>query len=992
MRTTLLFRKVLLFIFLFPLPVFCLAQASREWVKRHNGTSSFSSDNAHAVAVDASGNVYVTGGIENSETGSDYTTIKHDKDGNILWKAKYNGSDSANDVAAAIAVDASGNVYVTGYSKGSATGYDYATIKYGSDGSQKWLARYSGPGNFPDEANAIAVDAAGNVYVAGFSTAGATNKDYVAIKYNAAGAQLWVKKYNGPGNLADEVTALAVDASGNVYVTGYSKGSAATDYDYATIKYTAAGVQQWLARYNGPANKPDYANALRVDASGNVYVTGYSAGSTSGGDYATVKYTAAGVQQWAARYNGPANISDEAIDLAADAAGNVYVTGYSKGANYTAEYATIKYNAAGVQQWAAKYNSSSLGFSFNMPSALSMDASGNVYVTGLSAVDDYLYSGDFATVKYNNAGVQQWVKRYNGPGNWYDAADALAVDGNGNVYVAGDSWGTGTGNDYATLKYNAAGTQLWAKRESGTGNGKENAAAIAGDASGNVWVTGSGSLKNDKYNEPAADYLTIWYNADGSRKWEKRYNGPADDDDQATALAADASGNVYVTGLSYGSATGYDYATIKYGNDGSQKWATRYSGSGNFPDEANAIAVDAAGNVYVTGSSESSATGKDFATIKYNAAGVQQWVKKYNGSANLPDEASALAVDASGNVYVTGYSKGSASDSDYVTIKYNAAGVQQWLARYNGPGNKLDFAHALRVDASGNVYVTGFSQGSTSGGDYATIKYNAAGVQQWVARYNGPGNKADEANALRVDASGNVYVTGLSQGSTSGGDYATIKYNAAGVQQWAARYNGPKNLSDGATDLALDASGNVYVTGFSQGSGMDNDYATIKYTAAGVQQWVDRYNSRGNGEDGAVALALDAKGNVYVTGVSEGPGTGEDYLTIKYAPFASSITSLDNKAGASEPMAGFRVAHYPNPVIATARLHYELPADGQLSIKLYDLQGREVASWISASAKAGTYTTGVDVSGLQKGSYYYRVVLKTQSKVWVQTQKITVIR
>jgi len=169
----------------------------------------------------------------------------------------------------------------------------------------------------------------------------------------------------------------------------------------------------------------------------------------------------------------------------------------------------------------------------------------------------------------------------------------------------------------------------------------------------------------------------------------------------------------------------------------------------------------------------------------------QQWVAVYNGG-NGSDIAYAVAVDGSGNVYVTGFSVGPGSCNfvcnDYATIKYDASGQQQWVARYNGPANDDDHARAIAVDASGNVYVTGASIGTTwPDYDYATIKYDASGNQLWVARYNGPANGFDSASAIAVDPSGNVYVTGASEGSGTGFDYATIKYDASGNQLWAAR-------------------------------------------------------------------------------------------------------------------------------------------------------------------------------------------------------------
>ncbi len=136
-----------------------------------------------------------------------------------------------------------------------------------------------------------------------------------------------------------------------------------------------------------------------------------------------------------------------------------------------------------------------------------------------------------------------------------------------------------------------------------------------------------------------------------------------------------------------------------------------------------------------------------------------------------------MAVDGSGNVFVTGYSYDVGGDYDYATIKYSGAGVPLWTNRYNGTGNRGDGATALAVDTSGNVFVTGNSPGAISS-DYATIAYSSAGVALWTNRYNGTGNRGDGATALAVDTSGNVFVTGYSTGSGSVYDYATIKYSA----------------------------------------------------------------------------------------------------------------------------------------------------------------------------------------------------------------------
>ncbi len=421
--------------------------------------------------------------------------------------------------------------------------------------------------------------------------------------------------------------------------------------------------------------------------------------------------------------------------------------------------------------------------------------------------------------------------------------------------------------------------QAWVQRYNGPGNGEDRATAMAVDASNSVIVTGysigSGS---------AEDYSTIKYSSAGVPLWTNRYNGPGNGSDYAYAVAVDGSNNVIVTGYSTGSGSSHDYATIKYSSAGVPLWTNRYNGPGNGGDGATALAVDGSNNVIVTGWSVGSGSTSDYATIQYSSAGALLWINRYNGPGNASDEAYAATVDGSNDVVVTGISSGSDGSYDYATIKYSSAGLPLWTNRYSGPGNANDYANAMAADGSNNVIVTGYSPGSGSGDDCTTIKYSRAGLPLWTNRYNGPGNSTDWGTAMAVDASNNVIVTGLSFSSTDYGsqDYATIKYSSAGLPLWTNRYNGLGNGADRANAVAVDSSNNVIVTGSSPGSGSGTDYATIKYSSWGVPLWTNRYNGPANSSDSANAIAVDRSGRVIVTGISYGSGSALDFATVKY--------------------------------------------------------------------------------------------------------------
>ncbi|UCE19283.1 MAG: T9SS type A sorting domain-containing protein [Gemmatimonadota bacterium] len=425
--------------------------------------------------------------------------------------------------------------------------------------------------------------------------------------------------------------------------------------------------------------------------------------------------------------------------------------------------------------------------------------------------------------------------------------------------------------------------QEWVARYNGSGSGDDKASAIALDANDNVYVTG-GSVGANGY-----DFTTMKYDASGVQQWVSRYDGTGGGEDMASAIALDATGNIYITGWSEDSGTSTDFTTIKYNGSGVQQWVARYDGPGSGWDEPFDLAVHDDGSLYVVGAGIGASGSSDITVVKYDGSGNQLWVNRYSKTSAHSSEARAMAIDALGNVYIGGWTQLTTDDTgqsfDCVTLKYTSGGNEEWVADYDGPAGECDRAYGIVLDDEGSVIVSGTSEGDGTGLDYVTIKYSGTGEEQWVARYDGTGNGDDIALALESDGTGDVYVTGLSMGSGTSWDYTTIKYNTSGEEQWVGRHDGPGHADDAALAIGIDAMGDVYVTGgsCSDSNPESEDYTTIKYESDGEQEWVIRYDGPDSYWDEACALALDSEGNVCVTGLSYGDtNTCEDFATVMY--------------------------------------------------------------------------------------------------------------
>ncbi|GIV09305.1 MAG: hypothetical protein KatS3mg019_1396 [Fimbriimonadales bacterium] len=396
-----------------------------------------------------------------------------------------------------------------------------------------------------------------------------------------------------------------------------------------------------------------------------------------------------------------------------------------------------------------------------------------------------------------------WIRHYT-PG---DTAKAMVVDGGGNVYVTGQGWQFGTGNDYVTVMYDRNGNMVWGQRYSGMGQPADDIAnGIALDPAGNVIVTGTLTVAQLGYWGSA--YGTVKYYLNGAQAWVRRYFGPQTyySVDFANAIATDNLGNIYVTGGSRADFSAEDIATVSYNPNGIERWVRRVQGDGFSQDSGYAIATTPRTNeIYVAGKQGSYGT-----LIKYNSSGSQLWTTVETAWQGY---FSSMVVDTQGNVYVSGLQAG--ATANYVVIKYNSSGIRQWLRAYDGGGS--DYATAVQVDWEGNVYVTGYSQGAGTGYDYVTIKYDRNGNQQWLRRYD---FGDDRAAAMAVWLlTGDVYVTGKSANKI-----ATVHYNTNGDLMWVRRY---EHRDGGAIGVALIETlegQDVYVAGSTQ-----SDFTIIKY-------------------------------------------------------------------------------------------------------------------------------------------------------------------
>jgi hypothetical protein len=362
----------------------------------------------------------------------------------------------------------------------------------------------------------------------------------------------------------------------------------------------------------------------------------------------------------------------------------------------------------------------------------------------------------------------------------------VSNDSVGSVFAAGFTTGAFAGNTNAgnydgyITKYNTDGSPAWIK-QFGT-SGTDYAMGTGNDNAGNVYAAGyTNGAFTGATNLGSNDGFITKYTAAGTLAWVKQFGTAADD--TSVGISVDSNGNSYIIGKTYGAFAGnvtqgaYDAYIAKYDTNGTQTWIKQFGT--NQDDEAIGVSLDSNDNIYVLGATagafagNTNASGLDVFVSKYNSSGTQAWVKQLGSSGNNYANINGISTDSTGNVFITGYTDGTFSGNtslgsyDGFVAKYSSTGTLAWVKQFGTTSD--DYSIASKTDSAGNTYVTGWTSGQLTGNtalggyDGFLAKYNTSGTRLWVKQFGT--NSNDYANGLSIDKLGNIYVSGWTDGS-----------------------------------------------------------------------------------------------------------------------------------------------------------------------------------------------------------------------------------
>ncbi len=358
-----------------------------------------------------------------------------------LWNTTWGGS--LMDDGRHVAIDASGNVYVAGFTYSFTAGLaDFALVKFAPDGTKLWNTTWGG--GLEDQGRGVAVDPSGNVYISGytnsFSEGGA---DLALIKYTSDGTKLWNTTWGGP--LDEFGQGILVDSSGNIFISGITTSFSVGGWDVALLKFDSSGNKLWNTSWGGADQ--DSGRDVVMDSSGNFYVSGSTASFGAGGnDFSLVKFDSNGVPLWNVTWGGTG--TEFGWGVAIDTSGNVYTSGYTTGFGAGGyDIALVKFDSNGNILWNTTWGGGSADYSRD----IAIDTCGNVIVPGYTSSFS-VGSYDIALIKYASNGTQLWNTTWGDVG--LEEIWGIAVDSSGNAFLSGNTGSFGEGlDDFMLIKY-----------------------------------------------------------------------------------------------------------------------------------------------------------------------------------------------------------------------------------------------------------------------------------------------------------------------------------------------------------------------------------------------------------------------------------------------------------------------------------------------------------------------------------------------------------
>lgn len=432
-----------------------------------------------------------------------------------------------------------------------------------------------------------------------------------------------------------------------------------------------------------------------------------------------------------------------------------------------------------------------------------------------------------------------WRQEITGVGGaGFDLAYALAIDANGDVVACGALDNGDAGAAFTVVKFaSATGAELWRREIAGTASIDEGAQEVVLDGLGDVFAAGEIDLAFTVIKLSGTTGAELWrLSLDGTNTSFRTVQ-------LARTLALDGAGDVVAAGFLNNEATGRDFAVVKVaGDSGAELWRYDLDGGDGAPDQAIAVAVDAAGDVVAGGELEGSGVGNDFTVVKLaGTTGDEVWIERINGTENADDGAFAVAIDAGGDVIATGVIDNTATREDFAVVKFAAAtGATLWRHEIDGGGvGKISFeqGRGLALDSGGDVIAIGEVENLAAAQDITVIKFaSATGAELWRREINGRDTSValDVGFAVAVDGADDVLAAGrLENGPKSAFDLAVIKLaGATGAEVWRQEIDGDsRRTSPGqeeARAVAVDAAGDVVAAGFIDNKATDEEFTVVK--------------------------------------------------------------------------------------------------------------------------------------------------------------------